>query len=134
MTSKRLCIGLLILVIILSLCFFSKTRVNANEIVTLIFVYEEENINVTLTNDESAKVVDILDGNTYDPTILIGYPSCGFHENVALKVGNHRFAIASDTCNCVLDLGTHLYFDIPQEDMEYIHSLFEKYGGYFPCV
>lgn len=134
MKSKKLRNFLLILVIMLSLYACSKTRVDDNATVTLIFIYEEENINVTLTDDEAAKVIDILDGNTYDPSVLIGYPSCGFHENVALMVGTRRFAIASDTCNCIQDRSNYLYFDIPKEDMAYIHSLFEKYGGYFPCV
>ena len=26
------------------------------------------------------------------------------------------------------------FYDISKEDMEYIHALFEKYGGYFPCI
>lgn len=134
MKPKQLCIFLLILVMMLFLRACSKTRVKDNTTVTLVFIYEEENINVTLTNDESAKVIDILHGNPYDPTILFGFPSCGFHENVALQVGNRRFAIASDTCNCIQDLDNGSYFDIPKEDMAYIHSLFEKYGGYFPCI
>lgn len=134
MESKKLRILVLILIIILSLYACSKTRVSTNAGVTLIFIYGEDNINVTLADDEAAKVIDILDGNTYEPSVLIGYPSCGFNENVALKVGTHRFAIACDTCNCIQDCSNYLYFDIPKEDMAYIHSLFEKYGGYFPCI
>lgn len=131
---KRYLAIFIVLVLTLSLYACSKTSVTDDASVTLIFVYEGENINVTLTDDEATKVIDILDGNTYDPNILLGYPSCGFHKNVALTVGNRSFAIASDGCNCVVDLGNYLYFDIPKEDMAYIHSLFEKYGGYFPCI
>ena len=134
MKSKQLRIILLILVIVFSLYACSKTRVAADQDVTLLFIYEDKNITATLTDEEAAKVIEILNGNTYDPLFLIGYPSCGFWNTVALKVGDRTFSIASDTCNCIRDLGNLMYFDIPEEDMAYIHSLFEKYGGYFPCV
>ena len=134
MKSKQLRVVLLILVIIFSLYACSKTRVAADQNVTLLFIYEDKNITATLTDEEAAKVIEILNGNTYDPLFLIGYPSCGFWNTVALKVGDRTFSIASDGCNCIRDLGNLMYFDIPEEDMAYIHSLFEKYGGYFPCV
>ena len=130
---KRLCAVVLILIAILSIFVRSETEVRRNAAVTLDFVYEETSIHVTLTDKEAAKVMEILNGNTYDP-ILLGYPSCGFRKDVALKVGNRRFSIASDACNCIYDASRFHYFDIPKEDMAYIHALFEKYGGYFPCV
>ena len=110
-----------------------KTSVPQNSEVTLIFIYGEEDILVTLEDDEAEKVIDILNENNYAP-LLSGVPSCGFDKNISLKIGGRSFAIACDTCNCIQDLGNLRYFDIPEEDMEYIHSLFEKYGGYFPCV
>lgn len=130
---KRLCAVVLILIATLSIFVRSETEVRRNAAVTLDFVYEETSIHVTLTDKEAAKVMEILNGNTYDP-ILLGYPSCGFRKDVALKVGNRRFSIASDACNCIYDASRLHYFDIPKEDMAYIHALFEKYGGYFPCV
>jgi hypothetical protein len=134
MKLRRLWIILLVLAMLLALNFCSKTRVAADQNVTLLFIYEDKNITATLTDEEAAKVIEILNGNTYDPTILFGSPSCGFWDNVALKVGERTFSIARDTCNCIRDLENLMYFDIPEEDMAYIHSLFEKYGGYFPCV
>ena len=134
MKSKQLWVVLLILIIIFSLYACSKTRVAANQDVTLLFIYEDKNITATLTDEEAAKVIEILNGNSYDPTILLGSPSCGFWENVALKVGERTFSIASDGCSCIRDGSNRMYFDIPEEDMAYIHTLFEKHGGYFPCV
>ena len=130
---KRLFAVLMILVVLVSICGCSKTSVKNKADVTLTFIYGEENISVTLEDDEAGKVVNILNGNNYDP-ISSGFPSCGFDKNISLKVGGRTFAIACDTCNSIQDLGNLRYFDIPQEDMDYIHSLFEKYGGYFPCV
>ena len=134
MKLKQLWVVLLILILIFSLYACSKTRVAANQDVTLLFIYEDKNITATLTDEEAAKVIEILNGNTYDPTILLGSPSCGFWEDVALKVGERTFSIASDGCSCIRDGSNRMYFDIPEGDMAYIHALFEKYGGYFPCV
>lgn len=130
---KRLFSILIILTVMILLCACTITSVNKNAAVTLTFIYGEEKVRVTLEDEETEKVITILDGKTYDP-ISAGVPSCGFNKDVSLKVGNRVFAIACDTCNCIQDLGNLRYFDIPKEDMEYIHSLFEKYGGYFPCV
>ena len=123
----------MVLIVLVAICGCTKTSVNINADVTLSFVYGADNISVTLEDNEAEKVIDILNGNNYDP-VSSGIPSCGFDKNIALKVGGRTFAIACDTCNCIQDLGNLRYFDIPQEDMDYIHSLFEKYGGYFPCV
>ena len=130
---KRLLTVLIILVVLFSLCSCSETSVSKNSEVTLTFIYGEKNIRVTLEDDEAEKVIDILNGNNYDP-ISSGVPSCGFDKNVSLKVGGHVFAIACDMCNSIQDLGNLRYFSVTQEDMEYIRSLFEKYGGYFPCI
>ena len=130
---KRLCAMLVVFAVMISFCACSKTSVNANADVTLNFIYAEENISVPLDTDEAEKVIEILNGNLYDP-IFSGVPSCGFDKNVSVKIDNRFFAIACDTCNCIQDLGNLRYFEIAAEDMEYIHALFEKYGGYFPCV
>ena len=130
---KRLLTVLIILVVLFSLCSCSETSVSKNSEVTLTFIYGEKNIRVTLEDDEAEKVINILNGNNYDP-VSFGVPSCGFDKNISLKIGGRTFAIACDTCNCIQDLGNLRYFDIPKEDLEYIHSLFEKYGGYFPCI
>lgn len=130
---KRSFAVLMILMMLLFICGCSKTSVNKNAEVTLTFIYGEENICVTLADDEAEKVIGILNGNPYD-SISSGFPSCGFDKNISLKVGDRTFAIACDTCNSIQDLGNLRYFDIPTEDMAYIHSLFEKYGGYFPCI
>ena len=124
---------LMILVLLISICGCSKTSVSNNADVTLSYVYGDDNIRVTLEDDEAEKVIDILNGNDYNP-FSSGVPSCGFDKNISLQVSGRTFAIACDTCNRIQDLGNLRYFDIPQEDMDYIHSLFEKYGGYFPCI
>lgn len=130
---KRFLSIVLVLCVFLIICGCSKTSISENTKVTLTFIYGEQNIVVVLSEDEAEKVIEILDGNGYAP-VFSGVPSCGFDKNISLKVGGRTFAIACDTCNTIQDLGNSRYFDISKEDMDYIHSLFEKYGGYFPCV
>jgi len=130
---KRFFAVVFVLTVILAICGCSKTSVDKNAEVTLTFVCGQDNICVVLTDDEAAKVTNILDGNRYD-SVFSGIPSCGFDQDVSLKVGNRVFAIAGDTCNYIQDLGNLRFFAISQEDMAYIHALFEKYGGYFPWI
>ena len=130
---KRTFVILMILTLMFSMCACYQTSISKNADVTLTFICGDANISVLLEDGAAKKVIDILDQNKYTP-ILSGVPSCGFDKNVSLKVGNRVFAIACDTCNCIQDLGNMRYFDIPQADMDYIHSLFEEHGGYFPCI
>ncbi len=130
---KRLLVIFVILFLMVAVCGCSKTSVSEDADVMLTFIYGDKDIRVTLEDSEAEKVVDILNGNDYD-LISSGLPSCGFDKNISLKVGGHVFAIARDMCNSIQDLGNLRYFSVTQEDMEYIRSLFEKYGGYFPCI
>ena len=130
---KRIWIISLFILVMISLCACGRTTVDQTAEVTLTFIYEDENISVTLAAEEAEQVRDILDGCSYDSRFA-GIPSCGFHENISLRIGNRVFAVACDTCNCIQDLDNLRYFHIPIEDMEYIRSLFEKNGGYFPCL
>ena len=60
---KRFFAVLMVLVVLVSICGCTKTSVNKNADVTLSFVYGEDNISVTLEDDEAKKVIDILNGN-----------------------------------------------------------------------
>lgn len=130
---KRIWIISLFLLVMISLCACGRTTVDQTAEVTLTFIYGDENISVTLAAEEAGQIRDILNGCSYDSRFA-GIPSCGFHENISLRIGNRVFAVARDTCNCIQDLDNLRYFHIPIEDMEYIRSLFEKNGGYFPCL
>ncbi len=130
---KRFMSIVLVVCIMLAVCGCAKTSVSENAKVTLTFIHGEQNIIVALPDAEAAKVIEIIDGNSYDP-VSAGVSSCGFDENISLKVGGRTFAIACDTCNTIQDLGNFRYFSVSQEEIDYIHSLFKKYGGHFPCV
>ena len=117
-----LIIGSLVLLV---LCILPKSNVNRNEAVELILIYDKQNIRVVLPNDEAEKIIDILDGNFFD--LFSGVPACGFTENYALKIGDNFYAVAIDSCNTIMDCSSERYFYISQEELNYIHDLFEKY-------
>ena len=128
---KRLWIVFLLCAIVLLLCS-CKTKANKNADVTLTFITESENISVVLEDADAERVAKILDGNYYNSVMSV--PSCGFSKDISLKVGNRTFAIARDTCRTIQDCGNLRFFSVSQEDMDYIHSLFARYGGHFPCI
>jgi len=128
--KRFLCLLLSVLMLfMLTACY---TNVKSGKKVTLTYIYGEKNISVELPEDEAEKVIEILDGNHYDPTSAI--PSCGFDKDISLKVGMRTYAIACDTCKIIQDLGNLKYFAVTEDEIAYIHSLFEKYGGHFPCI
>ena len=126
---KRLLAIIVLFTLILSICSCAETNVPEDADVNLVFVYMDKNINVTLEDDEASKIISILDERSYGDST-----SCSFDKNISIKIGIHTYAIARDGCNTIMDLGTLKQFDIPESDMEYIHSVFEKYDCYFPCV
>ena len=130
---KRVFCLTILLLLLLSLSGCATTQLEAGAAVELHFVYGDKEIHATLTSEEAAQVIEILDGRTYS-SIWDGTPSCGFDVNIRLTVNGHSYAIACDTCRFVQDLDNLRYFSVSQEGIDYIHALFETYGGHFPCV
>ena len=108
-------------------CILPKSNVNRNDKVELILIYDEQDIQVVLPDDEANKVKDILDGNLYD--LFPGTPACGFMKCYGFKIGDNYFAMPLDSCNTINDSKTQRYFDVSQEEMDYLRSLFQKYDS-----
>ncbi|MBE6562609.1 MAG: hypothetical protein E7660_02610 [Ruminococcaceae bacterium] len=130
---KRLLCIVLAFLMLFALYSCNTSSIKEGSEVTLIFAVGEKNISEKLTDEEAARMIEILDGNSLTNRVR-GVPSCSFDENVAIKIGSRTYAIALDTCGTVMETGSLKYFNISDEDIAYIHSVFEKYGGYFPCV
>ena len=130
---KRVICILLVVVIAFVYIGCGMTNVSAGSDVVLNFNNSDENIHVTLTDTEAEMVARILRRNFYDPR-WAGVPSCGFSEEISIAVNNRAYAIACDDCNYIMDCTAQRFFRISQRNMDDIRALFEKYGGYFPCV
>ena len=112
-----------IVMILFIYCIIPKRNVDRRDSVELILIYDEQNIQITLPDDEAHQIRRIMDGNLYDS----GTPACGFTENCSLKIGGTFYAVATDSCNTIMDCTAERYFTVTQEEMDYIHSLFQKY-------
>ena len=130
---KRVICILLVVVIVFVCIGCGTTNISAGSDVVLNFNNSDENIHVTLTDTEAEMVARILRRNFYDPR-WAGVPSCGFSEEISLAVNDRAYAIACDDCNYIMDCTAQRFFRISQRNMDDIRALFEKYGGYFPCV
>ena len=124
-----------LLVISLALVLFScsKSSVRSGSAVQLNFKVHDHDIEATLTEEEAARVIEILSGKSYD-SFAEGIPSCGFDPAVSFRIDGRIYAIAMDTCGTVRDYGNLRFIHLTDEEIDYIHRLFEKYGGSFPCI
>ena len=59
-------IALVIIILLVIYYILPISNVKRNDKVELILIYDEQNIQVVLPDDEANKVKDILDGNLYD--------------------------------------------------------------------
>lgn len=117
---------LVILLLALSIyCILPKSNVSKNDDVELVLIYNERSIQVVLPDTEAKKIISILDGNLYD--LLSGTPVCGFMKCYGFKIGDTFYAVAIDSCETIMDCSSDRYFYVSQEELNYIHDLFEKY-------
>ena len=79
-------------------------------------------VSAVLTAEESKNIKDIL--KNAKPS---GNLSCGFNFNVSIKIGTRVYLIAQDGCASYQYFLR--YYDISNEDIDYIHDIFDKYGG-----
>lgn len=109
----------LLLVLSLLLCGCSSAEA---ETATLVLTCYDNDVVQELTQEEAEEVSRIFNAMWLgDP----GVPACGFGDDVAIKVGNTTYRIAKDDCSSI-QKGA-LTYTISDEDMDYIHGLFEKY-------
>lgn len=94
----------------------------------LHYSYNDEDISVNLTAEESNTIKNMFGGKM----LYNDSPSCGFSENISIKCGDMTFCIAYDMCPVIKC--EHRYFRISNEDRKILNGIFEKYGGFFPCI
>lgn len=129
-TKIILCIALPVILLSLLFTGLTKAIVFPDNNATLTFIYGDKNIVHTLSDAETENIRKILSTKNPDYFLL---PACGFDKNISISFGNQTFSFACDGCNIAEISPFTRHIDITEEETEYIHSLFEKYGGFFPC-
>ncbi len=119
-----ICLAIILPVLFLY-CIIPKSSVAGDDTVELILIYDEQDIHIILPDDEADQIRKAMNGNLF--YLFPGTPACGFTKDYSFKIGNNFYAIAIDKCNTIMECESERYFDVSEEEINYIHSLFQKY-------
>lgn len=104
---------------------------NFAETAEMIYQYDNTNIENVFSQEELKILCNIFDGKRLYKDAL----SCGFTENVAIKVNDSQtFCIACDTCPIIYWKEKDRFFYLSEEEKEQLYKLLEEYGFSFPCI
>jgi len=125
---------LLLIVIVFSGFFYFPLKVMDLKNVTEANVYfQHDTIEASgrLNDTELASLKAIFNGK-------IAYrdnPSCGFSDNVSIKLGsNQTLWIAHDTCPVIYWKEENRYITLSEDEQTLLYNLLKAYGFRFPCV
>ena len=93
-------------------------------------VIKQTHITQTLTEEETERIRNILDGKWALPGGIIPL----FGEEVSIYFGNTYYCFSCDGDRFFRLNDQELYIKISKDEMDEIHRIVEKYGGYFPCI
>lgn len=103
--------------------FANKAEVN--------FVYGDNSVVETLTEQELETVKDILDGSK----LHRDNPSCGFSEEVSIKFNDEMtLCLACDGCPIIYWKEKNRYITLTEEEYNKLEELLTNYGITFPCL
>lgn len=110
--------------------FHSTIRISDGSFGVAKFIYGDMKIERKISDKNLNRLIDVFEGKT----LKIDSPSCGFTENVSVKIDNKTFCIACDTCGVIYLLEEDKYFYLSDEENETIRKILESYGFEFPCI
>ena len=89
---------------------------------------------VTLTEEESARILEILNGQTSE---FLGFgviPSCGFSRDTALEIDGRRYNLALDTCPRLQHPLLLRFISISDDEQQVIADILLRYGAKYPNI
>lgn len=98
------------------------------------YTYGEVSFTESLTEEEVASVLKILNGKQQQSGDVFGEPACGFSEKISVTINGETFALAQDDCGVVKNCGNGHYITISEEERDVLEAIFTSRGGKFPCV
>ena len=111
-----------------------KVSVDQSAIVKVNFNYEDIQIEKMLSDNDSRTIIELLNDKQLHSKKYMGELSCGFTKDIAFIVGNEYFDIACDGCGYIFYESNEKYIELDENEIQLLHSIIEKYGGFFPCV
>lgn len=130
--TKKKVISLTILTItaIFTIIIFNNRITIKGNTAYLTFKDSDKNINTELANQDALKIKEIFSNKM----IYRDNPSCGFSKGISIRFDTIDFSVARDSCSIIKVGDSNKYFNITDQERALIEELFEKYGGYFPCI
>lgn len=131
--KKYIFITSVIFVLILLVCFFqvrSMVKFNDESIGFAKFIYGDTQVETKISDQNLKQIVEILKGKILKSDL----PSCGFTENVSVKIDDKTFCIACDECGVIYLLEEDKYLYLSDEENKIIRKILESYEFKFPCV
>ncbi len=133
-------IGILVVVLVLALilalvlCLRGCTvRIDAQSTGRVVYDAHGVKFEDELTADEIAAVMEVLDGEWMEASIL-GKPSCGFDKNIAIVIDGRRFAMGLDGCGTLWVVDSSSYIHISDAEQDVLAKIFNSRGGKIPGV
>ena len=120
-----ICILLVILIV-----NFSTVIIVGKQNVTVRYIYGDKNITTELSEEDAALVTEILNGKHVS---VFDLPSCGFDENVSVKINENTFCIACDECGTVYFKERNGYISLDDDENEQLREILSDYGFEWPC-
>jgi uncharacterized protein YceK len=121
----------LVLSLILGFSGCSNVEVSSNREGTAIFKVFDKDIEAEMSEEDTKTLAEIFNGKDIYSSFS-SVPSCGFSNDVSVKIGTKTFCFAMDGCSTIR-VGLS-FFDVSEEENEGIKAILEKYGFHFPCV
>ena len=123
-----LCIVITI-VFLLTACS-SAVKIKEDSVGIAKFKYEDVNIETELSSEHLKEITNMFNNKE----LYFDSPSCGFSENVSVKIDNQTFCIANDMCGMIYLREANKYFAVSKSDSILLRDILEQYGFSFPCV
>lgn len=119
----------IILIILLTSCSSTVQIQNGTKGIAK-FKYEDVNIETELSSEHLKEITNMFNNKE----LYFDSPSCGFSENVSVKIDNQTFCIANDMCGMIYLREANKYFAVSKSDSILLRDILEQYGFSFPCV
>jgi len=110
-----------------------RVELASNTPVILNYSYNQTHFSKEAKKEEKEKIISILNDKKYHSSIFVGELSCGFSEDVSIKVDNEIYEIACDNCPYIKVKSTEKYLFLTDEEAKNMREIFFNYGGFFPC-
>lgn len=132
-------ITFLLILLIFSSCFFVQNYYNRFKInlafdMSIVFSNNKTHFKESLNQEQKKIVWSALNNKKIHNKFVVGELSCGFSEDVSIKINGETLEIACDKCPYIRFKNSGKYLILSDEEIDSIRELFFEYGGYFPCV